>query len=86
MYQIHQQEKIITESSVLESANADYKEVIRPLRAGSVSIDMWIRHTAEVRPHLPGMTLIEEAATRGLEMTQIFECFNCGEQGGLRIN
>ena len=84
MYQIHQQEK--TKAEDFESANAECKEVIRPPRARSTSIDEWIRHTADVRSHLPDMTLIGEAATRGLEMTQIFKCFCCGEQCYLRLN
>jgi hypothetical protein len=42
--------------------------------------------TVDVRPHSPEMTLIGEAATRGLETTQNFKCFNCGEQGHFKIN
>jgi hypothetical protein len=46
----------------------------------------WIRYTADVGPRLPDRTLIREAATRVLETTQNFKCFNCGEQGHFKIN
>ena len=63
--------KAITVSIVSEDANAECKEVIRPLRARSASIDEWIRYTVDARPLSLDMTLIGEAATRGLETTQI---------------
>ena len=78
--------KAIIEPLAFENANAKCKEVIRPLRARSASIEEWIRYTADVGSRLPDMTVIGEAATRHLEMTQDFKCFNCGEQGHLRIN
>ena len=71
--------KAIIESLVYENANAECKEVIRPLRARSASIDQWVRHTADTGSCSPDMTVIGEAATRHLEMTQDFKCFNCGE-------
>ena len=76
----------IIESLAFENANAECKEVIRPLRARSASIDEWIRYTADVGSRLPDMTVIGEAATRHLKMTQDFKCFTCGEQGHLRNN
>jgi hypothetical protein len=42
------------------------------LKAGSASIEEWIRHTVDVRPRSPDMTLTGEAATRGLEAIQHF--------------
>ena len=66
--------------------NAELEEVIRPWRARSASIDEWIRYTVDVRPCLPDMILIKEAATRSLETTQNSKCFNCSEQVYLRIN
>ena len=80
VYQIHQQEK--TKAEDFESANAECKEVIRPLRARSTS--KWIRYTADVVSCSPDMTVIREAATRHLERTQDFKCFHCGDQGHLR--
>lgn len=56
------------------------------MRARSTSVDEWISYRADVRPHSPKMTLIGEATTIGLETTQNFKCFNCGEQGHLRVN
>ena len=58
--------KAITVSIVSEDANAECKEVIRPLRARSASIDEWIRHTVDVKPCSPDITVIGEAATRHL--------------------
>lgn len=78
--------KAITVSIVSEDANAECKEVIRPLRARSASIDEWARHTADTESCSPDMTVIGEAATRHLKMTQDFKCFTCGEQGHLRNN
>ena len=78
--------KAITVSIVSEDANAECKEVIRPLRARSASIDEWARHTADTGSFSPDITVIGEAATRHLEMTQDFKCFNCGEQCHLRNN
>ena len=46
--------------------NTEFKEVIRPLRTMSKSIDECIRHTADVRYHLPDMTVIGKGATRAL--------------------
>jgi hypothetical protein len=73
--------KAIIESSAFENANAVCKEIIRSLRARSTS--KWIRYTADVVSCSPDMTVIREAATRHLEMTQDFKCFNCGEQDHL---
>ena len=76
--------KAIIESLVFENANVKCKEVIRPLRVRSALIEEWIRYTTGVGSHSPDKTVIGEAATRGLETTQNFKCFNCGEQGHLR--
>ena len=67
--------KAITVSIVSEDANAECKEVIRPLRARSASIDEWIRYTADVGSHSPDMTVVGKAATRHLEITQGFKMF-----------
>ena len=58
--------KAIIESLAFENANAECKEVIRPLRARSTSIGEWIRHTVDVKPCSPDITVIGEAATRHL--------------------
>ena len=55
--------KAITVSIVSEDANAECKEVIRPLRARSASIDEWVRYWVDVRHRSHDMTLIGEAAT-----------------------
>ena len=60
--------KAIIESLAFENANAGFREVIRLLRARSVSIDEWLGYTAEVGSYSPDMTVIK-AATRHLEMT-----------------
>ena len=67
--------KAIIESLAFENANAECKEVIRPLRARSASIDEWARHTADTESCSPDMTVIGEAATRHLEITQGFKMF-----------
>ena len=54
--------KAVIEFLAFENANAECKEVIRPLRARSASIDEWIRYTADVGSHSPDMTIIGEAA------------------------
>jgi hypothetical protein len=46
-----------------------------PLKTRTASIDEWIRYTVDARPLSSGMTLIVEAATRGLETTQIINVF-----------
>jgi hypothetical protein len=74
----------IIDSLAFENTNAEWKEAIRPLRARSASIDEWIRYAANVGSCSPDMTVIGEAATRHLEMTQNFNYFNCCEQGHLR--
>jgi hypothetical protein len=76
--------KAIIEPLAFENANAKCKEVIRPLRARSASIEEWIRYTADVGSRLPDMTVIGEAATRHIEVTQDFKFFNCGEWHHLR--
>ena len=76
--------KAMIESLAFENANDECKEVIIPQRARSASIDEWTRHTADVGSCSPDMTVIGEAATRHLEMTQNFNYFNCCEQGHLR--
>lgn len=76
--------KAIIESLAFENANTKCRELIRPLKARSAPIDEWIRYTADVGSCSPDMTVIGEAATGQLEMTQDFKCFNCGEQGHLR--
>jgi hypothetical protein len=43
-------------------------------------------NTVDFRPGLPDMTLMGEAATRGLETTQNFRCLNWSEQDHFRIN
>jgi hypothetical protein len=50
--------KVIIESLALENANAEFKEVIRPLRVRSASIDEWIRYTGDVGSRSPDMTVI----------------------------
>ena len=50
--------KAITVSIVSEDANAECKEVIRPLRARSASIDEWIRYTGDVGSRSPDVTVI----------------------------
>lgn len=75
--------KAIIESLAFENANTECREVIRPLKARSAPIDEWIRYTAIVGSCSPDTTVIGEAATGQLEMTQDFKCFNCGEQGHL---
>ena len=76
--------KAIIESLAFENANTEYKEVFRPLRARSALIDEWIRYKTDVVSGSPDMTVIGEAATRYLEMTQDFKYFNYGEWGHLR--
>ena len=51
------------ESLAFENVNAECKEVIRPLRARSASIDEWVRYWVDVRHRSHDMTLIGEAAT-----------------------
>ena len=59
--------KAIIESLAFENANAECKEVIRPLSARSASIDEWIRYTADVGSRSPEMTAIGEAVPRHLD-------------------
>ena len=47
--------KAIIEFLAFENANTECKEVIRPLRARSASIDEWIRYTTDVVSHSPDM-------------------------------
>lgn len=67
--------KAPNQSLAFENVNAQYNELIRPLRKRSTSIDE-IRYTVDVRPRLPDMNLIGEAATRGLEKIQTSKCLN----------
>lgn len=64
--------------------NAECKEVIRPSKAVLAWIDKCIRHTVNVRPHLPDTNLIGETTTRDLETIQNLKYLNCGEQGHLK--
>jgi hypothetical protein len=63
--------KTLIQFQDFENANGECREVIRPLKARTASIDEWIRYTVDARPLSLDMTLIGEAATRGLETTQI---------------
>ena len=63
--------KTLIQFQDFENANGECREVIRPLKARTASIDEWIRYTIDARPLSPDMTLIGEGATRGLETTQI---------------
>ena len=67
--------KAIIESVAFENMNAECKEAVRPWRARSVSIDEWIRYSADVGSHSPDMTVVGKAATRHLEITQGFKMF-----------
>ena len=68
------------------NTNAECKEVIRPLRAWSASVDEWIRKTSDICHCLPHMTLTGDAFTKNLVMTQDFKYVNCSKQGHFRIN
>ena len=68
--------KALNKCLAFENVNAKFNEIIRPLRTRSTSIDE-IRYAVDVGPHLPSVTLIGEAVTRGLEKTQNFKCLHC---------
>ena len=63
------------------NANNECKNIIGLLIARLASMEECIRYTADDGSCSPDMLGV--VATRQLEMTQYFKCFNCGEQGYL---